>query len=90
MRFICDGHEYTVIEEDAPGYPACGFYTIKNNYGSPVATLSLSLEYWVVDLIGGERIASWHENDVIDNLLEERAVQAYVAWAYDNDTVEEH
>jgi len=90
-RYICDGHEYRVTNESySDGYD---LYAIRNNYGKHVATLSRTIndEYWSVHLCGGgEAIARWHENEVIDNLLEQNAVQAYVAWAMDNDTVEAH
>ena len=92
MRFICDGHEYRVIETGND------VFIIRNNYGTEVASLERdeAEEYWIVTAFsnavwnGGETIARWHENDVIDNLLEQNAVQAYVAWATDNETVEEH
>ncbi len=88
-RYICDGHEYRVV--DASDW-SIDRYHIKNNYGTHVASIERSDcdEYWCVWRVGGDLIARWHENDVTDNLLERRGVQAYVAWAQEHDTVEGH
>lgn len=88
-RFICDGHEYRVIDNCTAFYDS---FAVLNNYGSSVATYGRdeAQEHWHLVLSDGEEIASIHENDIEGNLLNEWAVQQYVAWAMDNDTVEEH
>lgn len=89
-KYICDGHEYRVV--DASDWSSDRFH-IKNNYGSHVASIERSDcdEYWSVWVVGSQDlVAQWHENDIVDNLIEQTGVQAYVAWAMDNDTVEGH
>ena len=85
-KYICDGHEYNVTKDGDE-------YLLSNNYGKHVATLEREPaggEEWWVLLPNGELIARWHENTYPDNTLESEGVQAYVAWAIDNETVEGH
>ena len=89
-RYICDGHEYRVVNTSHEGF---NVYNVINNYGLHVATLwrSVDMDHWRVRLeLDGQTIADIHEDDAIDNLLEPWAIQRYVNWATDNDTIENH
>ena len=89
-RYICDGHEYRAIDASHPGF---NITNILNNYGTHVATLwrSVDMDHWRVraETIGAA-IGDIHEDDIADNLLDQWAVQCYVAWAIDRGTVENH
>lgn len=91
-RYICDGHEYrTTFHTDALEYDTV---TVKNNYGTEVAKLLRSpvQECWALTItsLDGEIVERIHEDDVIDNLIDQTAIQMYVSWAMDNETVEGH
>ena len=81
-RYICDGHEYRTTT-NSYGSPSRDEIVITNNYGLRVATLARdeTQEYWVLHIAGDDDAAcSIHENAIEDNLLEQWAVQQYVAW----------
>lgn len=90
-KCICDGHEYTIIWADS------NQFSIRNNYGSVVAACSRdSQRYWYTAPVAAPEFSTSIHESVIGGdsgfpaIVEQWAVQQYVAWAMDNDTVEEH
>ena len=80
MKIYIDRHEYHVIDNPLGG-------RLLDHQGLHLATLGrddATGEYWVVTTASGEYITRWHEDNVIDNLLNEDFARAYVAWAEDN------
>jgi hypothetical protein len=81
-RHICDGHEYRVVDSTWPD----DTHMLLNNYGSEVAYMSRSAcgEYWHFMTRSQECLGRVHEDNVIDNTLDQELVHRYVAWATDH------